>query len=206
MTLSPPVPLGQEHVAGARLFANRNLMIASFAPRSDLRFAEIGVAYGDFSQVVLDLLAPAIFDAYDLFSFQEIPETAKRLGGKSHAVFYADRFRGEVNSGRMRLFVGDSSRELQKVSDGFYDMIYIDGDHSYEGVKRDTDEALEKLRPDGILIFNDYTMYDHIAHSPYGIVHVVNDLCVAHGWHITHLALHNQMFCDVALQRQGRSI
>lgn len=201
MPLSPPVPLGQEHIAGARLFADRNLMIASFAPRNDLRFAEIGVAYGDFSQVILDSLAPAIFDAYDLFSFQEIPETAKRLGGKSHAAFYADRFRSEMDSGRMRLFVGDSSRELQKASDGFYDMIYIDGDHSYEGVRRDTDVALGKLKRGGILIFNDYTMYDHIAHFPYGVVHVVNDLCVEQEWRITHFALHNEMFCDVVIQK-----
>lgn len=204
MTHSPPAALGQEHVDGAQLFADRSLMIASFAPRDDLRFAEIGVAFGDFSQIILDLLAPVNFDAYDLFNFHEVPELAKRLGGKPHAAFYADRFRDEVDSGCMRLFVGDSSTELRRAPDGYYDMIYIDGDHSYEGVKRDTDVALEKLRPDGILIFNDYTMYDYIAHSPYGIVHVVNDLCVAHGWRITHLALQNQMFCDVAIQKRRR--
>ena len=85
--------------------------------------------------------------------------------------------------------------------DDSYSLIYIDGDHAYEGVMRDTQVAIRKLRRDGLLIFNDYIVFDHLSGQRYGVVLVVNDLCVNHGWRITFFSLHHQMFCDVGLCR-----
>jgi hypothetical protein len=62
--------------------------------------------------------------------------------------------------------------------------------------------SIRKLKKDGFLIFNDYIYFDHVAGYHYGIVQVVNDLCVNHGWKITHFAFHQQMFCDIVIQRQ----
>jgi predicted O-methyltransferase YrrM len=39
------------------------------------------------------------------------------------------------------------------------DLIFIDGDHSYEGVKRDWEHFLPHIKPSGIVIFHD-TMWD----------------------------------------------
>lgn len=103
----------------------------------------------------------------------------------------------------MVVFEGDSATELGQRPDASYDIIYIDADHHYRSVLRDATAAIPKLKPDGLLIFNDYILYDHIAHIPYGIVQVVNDLCVNHGWRITHFAFHQHMFCDVAIRRVG---
>ena len=72
---------------------------------------------------------------------------------------------------------------------------------SYE--TKDAFASISKLKKNGILIFNDYIMHDHIANYPYGIVQVVNELCVNHDWKITALALESQMFCDVALERSN---
>gem|GEM_PF-4427408 len=36
-----------------------------------------------------------------------------------------------------------------------FDMIFIDGDHSYEGVTNDTKNTLTKLKDDGIIIWDD---------------------------------------------------
>ena len=81
-------------------------------------------------------------------------------------------------------------------------MIYIDGDHTLEGVRRDAFAAIDKLNDDGILIFNDYIMCDYTQNIPYGVMHVVNDLCVNHGWKINGFTLLNHMFCDVSLERR----
>ena len=102
---------------------------------------------------------------------------------------------------RMRAHVGDGRRFIENVPQPYYDIIYLDADHSYSSVLRDATCAIRKLNPDGLLIFNDYVSYDHLAHTPYGIVHVVNDLCVNQGWKITHFAFEQNMFCDVAIRR-----
>ncbi len=36
------------------------------------------------------------------------------------------------------------------------DYIFIDGDHSYEGVKNDTEKALQLLKPGGVIVWHDY--------------------------------------------------
>ena len=36
------------------------------------------------------------------------------------------------------------------------DYIFIDGDHSYNGVKNDTEKALQMLKPGGIMVWHDY--------------------------------------------------
>lgn len=41
--------------------------------------------------------------------------------------------------------------------EGPLDFIFIDGDHSYEAVKNDTEKALEILAPGGCILWHDYT-------------------------------------------------
>jgi len=37
-----------------------------------------------------------------------------------------------------------------------FDMVFIDGDHSYEGARYDIEHSLPLLRPGGILVLHDY--------------------------------------------------
>jgi len=37
-----------------------------------------------------------------------------------------------------------------------FDFIYIDGDHRYEGVKRDIELAIPLLKPGGVMLLDDY--------------------------------------------------
>lgn len=102
--------------------------------------------------------------------------------------FYQGRFATEISEGLVHLFEGDSSTLLRQQSEGFYDVIYIDGDHSLEGVQRDAEAAIARLKPDGYLVFNDYTVLDRFG-DPYRIAQVVNSLCVEHGWRMHYYAL-----------------
>jgi len=129
-------------------------------------------------------------------------KTEDTLKGLSHRLFYEKRFAKEIDAGQVLVFEGDSATEMEEREDGTYDIIYIDASHYYEGVYKDAMVSIRKLKPDGFLIFNDYIYFDHIAGYPYGIIQVVNDLCVNHGWKITHFAFHQQMFCDVAIRRR----
>ena len=201
-----PPQLRPEHVAGARLCADRYELIKSLKVPEHPAVAELGVAFGEFSRFLIEQLHPKLFHAYDIFPFHDFPviwgrSTAEVFKGLTHRQFYEKQFGAEIASGQMEVFDGDGATNLAERPDGFYDVIYIDGDHRYAWVLRDAKAAAAKLKPGGFLIFNDYILYDHIARTPYGIVPVVNDLCVNHGWKITHFALQQHMFCDVAIRR-----
>jgi hypothetical protein len=65
----PPYPaLTAEHVQGARLFANRHDQIAGLPIDRGGRVAEIGVWRAAFSKVLVDLLKPSQFVAFDIRS------------------------------------------------------------------------------------------------------------------------------------------
>ena len=68
---------------------------------------------------------------------------------------------------------------------------------------RDTEVSIRKLKENGVLVFNDYIICDHVAGVAYGVVPVVNDLCVNHGWKVLFFALQRQLFCDIGLYRNA---
>lgn len=202
-------PLGQEHVEGAILYADRVQALAAL-PRGGV-VAEIGVAAGDFSAAMLAHLAPRRFDAFDLFTVHESERfmgwsPKERFDQATHRTHFERRFAREIAAGVVHVHEGDSSRELEKQPDSTYDVIYIDGDHSLEGVTRDAYVSARKIKPDGVLVFNDYIMLDYINRVPYGVVRVVNDFCVDRGWQVLYFALQYALYCDIALCRRKSSI
>lgn len=49
-----------------------------------------------------------------------------------------------------------SEKATKQFSNGYFDFIFIDGDHSYESVKQDIEMWLPKLKEDGVLAGDDY--------------------------------------------------
>lgn len=202
--LRVPAALQPTHVEGARLFADRDSALCAL-PRGGV-VAELGVAFGDFSARMLDALEPRRFDAFDLFGLHHEKQvmgrsSAEIFGDLSHRAFYEHRFSEAIARDQVRVIEGDSSEQLSLQPDESYDVIYIDGPHTYDEVLMDAEVASKKIKPTGYLVFNDYIMYDYSLNAPYGIGHVVNDFCVNRGWRIFYMALHAGMFCDVALIR-----
>jgi hypothetical protein len=201
-----PPALSDEHISyGARLFAERTSALVVLPTGG--RVAELGVGFGDFSQELLSHLKPASFHAYDTFPWRDSDDLWGRpardtLQGRTHREFYEERFALELANGTLELFEGDSTTMLAEAPDDFYDVIYVDAEHTYDAVSADAAVATRKLRSDGFLVFNDYIIYDHFGRMSYGIVPVVNQLCVEDGWVVAYLALHSEMFCDICLRRR----
>jgi precorrin-6B methylase 2 len=93
---------------------------------------------------------------------------------------------------------GDSSQVLASLNQK-YDFIYIDGDHSYEGVKKDAFAADKLLDPNGLLVFNDYTLWSYLEQIPYGIPHVIHELIDSGNYKMVGFAFHPWGYHDVAL-------
>ena len=86
--------------------------------------------------------------------------------------------------------------------DQTFDMIYVDAGHDYQSVKQDAEVSKVKLKPEGILIFNDYIKYSHYEDCYYGIIPVVNDLVAREGFAVIGFALHADMYCDIAISKK----
>ena len=110
-------------------------------------------------------------------------------------------FAEQIRNGTVFLHNGDSVAMLERFPDDHFDWMFIDGDHSHEGVARDAMVAAKKVKPGGFLVFDDYIFYDHQLGEPYGVIHVVNGLCVERGWTMRYFALQVQMFCKAVLRR-----
>lgn len=193
-----------DNVHEATLYANRYDMMRSLGRNGGI-FIEIGVAFGDFSQFVLENCKFDELCLVDIFTLDEQEylwgkPREEIFGSLSHEEHVRRRFAKEIQSGKVKVIHSDSAEFLNQLPDNFAEVIYIDGDHSYPGVLRDAQAADKVLRPDGHLVFNDYILYDHIAHAELGVVPVVNDLCKG-DWRITHFALEKNMFCDIALRK-----
>lgn len=200
--------LGPSHVAdGARLFATRHSMVDHFAPAFHGGIiAEVGVMFGDFSPFLIDTCKPETFVAIDIFEAHHAPYIWDRpsnevFQGQTHREFYQGRMAryGDI----VRLEEGDSANCLARFPDETFDMIYVDAAHDYESVKRDTMQAIRKLKANGILIFNDYIRYSHYDNQYYGVIPVVNDVVSSQGFQIVGFALQADMYCDIAIQRRA---
>jgi hypothetical protein len=198
--------LRTEHLSeNARLFATREDMLSSFDLGPAPKLAEVGVALGNFSEFMIKKYNPSKFVAIDIFKMHEIDihwgvPKEQTLGGLKHLDFYKNRFANYAHI--MEYKAGESYDGIADTPNNFFDLIYLDADHSYSYIKKDAEVSALKLKQDGILVFNDYIMYDHCGGVEYGVVQVVNEMVVYDNWEIIGFSLQRGMFCDIAIKRK----
>jgi hypothetical protein len=177
------IDLPESALQNVTVFPNRNMIVKFFSKIIENPIvAELGTYRGEWAEFLLKQFRPNELHLFDLdFSL----------------------IRGVVASAKpVHLHAGDSSTMLLRMPEQYFDVIYIDGDHSYEGVKRDIKASILKLKKDGLLMFNDYTVWSPVSAIPYGVVRAVNDL--AHtGWKFVAIGLNPNGYWDVALKQEG---
>jgi SAM-dependent methyltransferase len=174
--------LPQIYLAHCTLLSDRSDIIRRLPRRGVV--AEVGTLRGNLAKLILKITEPREFHIFDL----------------SFDCFDRAFFESEVLSGRVILHEGDSSTEMSALPEAVFDWIYIDGDHSFEGVSRDIREAKRLIRPNGFLVFNDYTIYCPLQRRQFGVVRAVNDLCLDEDFEMVMFALNVLGYYDVALR------
>lgn len=157
----------QELLAGAKLLSDRTEALKRI-PQEGVA-VEIGVAFGRFSEQILEIVKPKLFYAVDIFSDktkgfwnQNIFLEAKT----THFDWYAHKFSKYIDSGVMKMEKGFSWDVLSRFSDNYFDYIYLDAAHNYESVVKDIEQIVKKLKSGGIVQFNDYTFQDNCGVIP----------------------------------------
>ena len=195
--------LRAHNLRDARLYADRADMIAALPVPTGGKVAEIGVWRGDFSKVLINTLKPREFFAFDIFTCHQVEDwnglTGRQLfDGLTHRQYYEREMASHLDV--TRIVEGDSRETLRSYTDGSFDLVYVDAAHDYDAVKADAQLAVEMTAKSGFLVFNDYMMFD-LNNFTYGIVPVVNELAVNHGWDVVGFAINHCLYADIALQR-----
>jgi SAM-dependent methyltransferase len=161
-----------------RFVASREILISQL-PKGGV-VAEIGTETGYFARRILEFSQPKELHLIDI-DFSKFDSSGLAL---PHVTRHS----------------GLSTRMLSQFPDAHFDWIYIDADHSYNGVRADAAASAAKLRPGGYLIFNDFGHIDPFM-GRYGVHRAVVEFINETGWQMRWFSYNSLGLYDVAIQR-----
>ena len=123
--------------------------------------AEIGAWTGDFSERIRQYTSPLMLHLIDPWTFQPTYRSQMYGGRIAKNQGDMDRVYGAVQqrfagAGDVTIHRGTSADVLPTFSDGFFDWVYIDGNHDHPYVLADLWMALAKTKPGGIIAGDDF--------------------------------------------------
>lgn len=184
----PPAPdLEDKHLKQCRVVPNR-VALLDHMPKAAI-CAEVGIMQCEFSRSIMHKLQPAKCHLIDI--------DPKWIGGAK------ELFADEVKKGRVQLHTGDSATILSSMPKEYFDWVYIDGDHSYEGVKRDLEATRQCIKPGALIALNDYTFWSVSGFCKYGVMEAVNEFCLTYDFEFMYFALQGRGYHDVVLRQIG---
>jgi Methyltransferase domain len=152
--------------------------------------AEVGTWKGDFSAQLLRRAEPRRLYLVDPWEYRDDPQYEHAMfgdrtpGGQQrmdaiHAGV-CDRFGREIGAGRVvvaRARSTDAAATLEPL-----DWVYIDGDHTYAGVRDDLEAFYPLIKPGGVFAGDDYGM---VGWWEDGVKRAVDEFVAAHGCALT---------------------
>lgn len=183
--------------------------------------AEIGVAQGAYSAIILENAQPKELHLIDPWSHLEPGsglmqspelladiELARALGkefsappenamGDEQYQKIVERFGSDP---RVRLHRQYSYKAVAGFANEYFDFVYIDGNHQYEFVLKDLHDFAAKLKPGGLLFGHDYFEDAFARKEHYGVVDAVNVFLKRSDFHL--FALTWEPFSTFCLARR----
>lgn len=162
-----------------RVFPTRIDML-SVVPKHGV-YAEIGIFRAQFSDVICKELQPHQLVLIDLFSGWV--DSGDQDGNNMEIIDIRNVYNHLLNVSQyfpaLHVMKGDSSSILYSFPNNTFDMIYIDGDHSYEGVKKDLLASYLKIKPGGWIMGHDFGINPQKAKHYYefGVEKAVIEFC-----------------------------
>lgn len=142
-------------------------LVEKFSPKSIL---EIGSLYGKSCSIMLEASKESTITCIDTFRYS--------LDEKNTVPDYFDKFENNTKEYLNRVnVVKDLSTKVHSLfKEGEHDCLFIDGDHSYDGVYKDIVYYHSKLKPGGLIFGHDYPHPMVETFNFNGLMHCVNGL------------------------------
>lgn len=155
--------------------------------------AEVGVAEGDFSASIIDIVQPQRLHLIDYWQ-------SSLAGYDGEALLRVrNRFENEIASGTVHVHRAMSWVGLAGLEEGELDWCYIDASHAFDDVRRDLAEASRRVRAGGLIAGDDYIKWAG-PENRFGVVEAVNEFCMEHNWELIFLTQQRDMHMNYVLR------
>ena len=158
---------------------------------------EIGCLYGDFSQQILDIIAPEKLYLIDPYSKGKTEYSNGLNTAYSTDEDYKNiikRFYVEMFNNQISIYREFSYDVVDRFSDNSFDFIYIDSSHIYPDVKQDLNDWLPKLKQEGFMCLHDYAEI-----ADFGVIKATDEFLEEHNF---EKVIFNTNGGDIALKRK----
>ena len=151
------------------------------------RGAEIGVQRGNFAEVLWETCAPRKLYLIDAWRHQTATPYAKdksNVSDAEHEDFLKQvraRFDRQIHAGSIEIIQEWSVAAMETLPRHSLDWIYLDADHTYDGVAADLRAAARILKPGGYLCGHDFGVWPEHAIE---VQPAVEAFCAEEGWRL----------------------
>jgi hypothetical protein len=145
--------------------------------------AEIGVATGRFSKIIVENNNPIelyLIDAWRNFDLGYAD--GNMVSDDKHEQRYQDVSNMFSENKSVKLVRDFSVNASHQFSDNFFDWIYVDADHSYEGCLNDLNAYNSKVKDTGYILGHDYTPPGGKTKRGFGVNAAVANFVKEHGY------------------------
>ncbi len=145
-----------------RCFENRTLINRAITFDNTPVIGEIGIFKGDYAKFLIETYRPKEMHLFDLF--REAGQMGSGDVDGNHMVVTTGAELYQVvtemfsANQAVTFHEGDSKKTVPKMPDDYFDLMYIDGDHSYEGCLADLRNSYLKVKDGGWIAGHDFAV------------------------------------------------
>ncbi|MCF8485826.1 MAG: class I SAM-dependent methyltransferase [Rhodobacteraceae bacterium] len=160
--------------------------------------AEVGVWEGGFSHRILEICDPKELHLIDPWLY--MPEFSNTgFGKKKNEHLMEERYHKVVarfaDDPRVKVHRATSEVAMAKFPDGYFDWVYLDGNHNEPFIGQDLALSLTKVKPNGIISGDDYNWMADTLAAP--VRTAVENMMAELGGKATLKLMANQYICTL---------
>lgn len=180
------------HTSGCVLLPDRFYLLDRL-PKG-VKVAEVGVAFGEFTQEILNRCAPEklfLIDSWDSARFRDGLEAIEQ------------EYATKIANGQVEILQGLSVEILRGMPAGAFDWAYIDTSHTYETTLAELQLSGDIVGETGRISGHDFCTGNVVRPVPYGVVEAVTKFCKDCDWQFEFLTAESNGHFSYCLKRLG---
>jgi predicted O-methyltransferase YrrM len=186
----PKAKLKEIHLEKCQLLPDRERLLELMPKGATV--AEVGVADGTFSKMILEKTRPSrliLIDAWHTTRYAPDERMVREAFETPDLAQVVD------------IRKGLSTDVLSTFPDASFDWIYIDTNHAYETTRDELLLAQRLVKPGGRILGHDYCLGNIVKPAVFGVIPAVNEFCVTQDWQFEYFTLETNGFHSFCLRR-----